>query len=192
MTNHVCRTAECASGFAPRYHCIFAAPRRPSERVPRLPHRLSGDSPTTRMGLRAAQLDWARRRAIAGDGCGYVPDYVLNLRAPLTPAALLAFERGGGSGPRTELGRSCHATSAGHRGAFSPGRPRPELCCTRTAPDGSDAHRFDDVTGPMVKRVARLADDSRTLAALRDARLPRLLSGKLRVRDAERDIAPAI
>jgi type I restriction enzyme S subunit len=37
-------------------------------------------------------------------------------------------------------------------------------------------------------RIWNNVDESRTLAALRDLLLPRLLSGELRVRDAEREV----
>jgi type I restriction enzyme S subunit len=45
---------------------------------------------------------------------------------------------------------------------------------------------FDRVAAPAMERVAVLEQESRTLAALRDALLPELISGDLRVPDAER------
>ena len=45
---------------------------------------------------------------------------------------------------------------------------------------------FDDVVDPMVTRVVELRKQSRTIAALRDALLPKLVSGELRVGNAER------
>jgi type I restriction enzyme S subunit len=44
---------------------------------------------------------------------------------------------------------------------------------------------FADITAPMLARTASLAADSRTLAALRDTLLPKLISGELRIPDAE-------
>ncbi len=45
---------------------------------------------------------------------------------------------------------------------------------------------FATVTNPLLDRFAHAESESRTLAALRDALLPRLISGELRVPDAER------
>jgi type I restriction enzyme, S subunit len=45
---------------------------------------------------------------------------------------------------------------------------------------------FDRLIGPMVDRQVQATQESSTLAALRDALLPKLLSGVVRVRDAER------
>lgn len=45
---------------------------------------------------------------------------------------------------------------------------------------------FEDIVGTSRVRVACACEESRTLAALRDALLPRLISGELRVKDAER------
>jgi type I restriction enzyme S subunit len=43
---------------------------------------------------------------------------------------------------------------------------------------------FGDITAPMLTRTASLAAESRTLAALRDTLLPKLISGELRIPDA--------
>ena len=45
---------------------------------------------------------------------------------------------------------------------------------------------FTDVTRPMIERILASIHESRTLAAVRDALLPKLMSGELRVKDAER------
>jgi type I restriction enzyme S subunit len=45
---------------------------------------------------------------------------------------------------------------------------------------------FSQATGPMLARISQSERESRTLAALRDALLPKLISGELRVKDAER------
>lgn len=46
--------------------------------------------------------------------------------------------------------------------------------------------RFDAKVGPLHQRAAKAAQESRALAELRDALLPKLMSGEIRVRDAER------
>jgi type I restriction enzyme S subunit len=46
--------------------------------------------------------------------------------------------------------------------------------------------QFDALAGPALNRIQALEEESRTLAALRDALLPKLISGALRVKDAER------
>lgn len=45
---------------------------------------------------------------------------------------------------------------------------------------------FDDLVRPFYERIIDNERESRTLAALRDALLPKLISGELRVKDAER------
>ena len=44
---------------------------------------------------------------------------------------------------------------------------------------------FESVAAPLREYVHSLGTENRTLAATRDALLPQLMSGKLRVRDAE-------
>jgi type I restriction enzyme S subunit len=51
---------------------------------------------------------------------------------------------------------------------------------------------YEDVVGPMDRRIRNLTDENRTLAALRDALLPKLMSGELRVREAEARVAEAV
>ena len=48
------------------------------------------------------------------------------------------------------------------------------------------AEAFQRVAGPMIARIVANIHESRTLGALRSALLPKLVVGKLRVRDAER------
>jgi type I restriction enzyme S subunit len=45
--------------------------------------------------------------------------------------------------------------------------------------------RFDELTEPLFHRIDSNRVESRTLAVLRDTLLPKLMSGELRVRDAE-------
>lgn len=50
---------------------------------------------------------------------------------------------------------------------------------------------FEDVVGPLLNRVRSNIEESRTLAATRDLLLPRLMSGELRMRDAENIVETA-
>jgi len=50
---------------------------------------------------------------------------------------------------------------------------------------------IDAVFAPIVESIWRRAVEARTLAALRDALLPKLISGELRVKDAKRFVAEA-
>jgi type I restriction enzyme, S subunit len=50
---------------------------------------------------------------------------------------------------------------------------------------------FEATAGPLVTRVLASCNESRTLTTLRDVLLPKLISGELRVRDAERVVAGA-
>lgn len=58
-------------------------------------------------------------------------------------------------------------------------------------PDRSILDRFEDLVRPLAERVHLAGIESRTLTALRDALLPKLISGELRVNDAERFLAKA-
>jgi len=53
-------------------------------------------------------------------------------------------------------------------------------------PTKPTSRHYAETVGPMLERVARNLEESRTLAALRDALLPKLLSGEIRVKDAEK------
>ena len=54
------------------------------------------------------------------------------------------------------------------------------------APLAAIARAFHDLVGPLHQRRVNLIRESRTLAALRDALLPKLIRGEIRVKDAER------
>ena len=56
-------------------------------------------------------------------------------------------------------------------------------------PDREVMRASDDVLGPLVQRMTATRIESRTLAELRDTLLPKLISGALRVQDAERFLA---
>jgi type I restriction enzyme S subunit len=51
---------------------------------------------------------------------------------------------------------------------------------------------FEDHVASALQRVLKSVEQSLTLAALRDALLPKLISGELRVTDAEKFIARAV
>ena len=51
--------------------------------------------------------------------------------------------------------------------------------------------RFDAQANPLHERAAKGAEESKTLTKLRDAILPKLLSGEIRVRDAEKAVEEA-
>jgi type I restriction enzyme S subunit len=57
---------------------------------------------------------------------------------------------------------------------------------TTLAPSRDVIGAFDDIADRLIARVLSACNESRTLATLRDAMLPKLISGELRVRDAER------
>ena len=56
---------------------------------------------------------------------------------------------------------------------------------------GPDRHSVADILDPLLDRASLNFDQSKTLARLRDALLAKLISGELRVRDAEHVVAEA-
>ena len=52
--------------------------------------------------------------------------------------------------------------------------------------DVSTRRKFSDATAPLVAKYLAGGDESRTLADLRDTLLPKLLSGEIRIPDAEK------
>ncbi|RQM35461.1 hypothetical protein TN91_04325 [Rhodococcus ruber] len=60
----------------------------------------------------------------------------------------------------------------------------------------ADPRRLDSAIAERITNLARVVhnarEESETLAALRDTLLPRLMSGELRVRDAEAVVADAV
>lgn len=70
-------------------------------------------------------------------------------------------------------------------------RPDDVLAIAVDPPSMAALARFDAVASPMLDRVQQARDENRTLAELRDGLLPRLLSGEIRVRNAEREVALA-
>ena len=59
-------------------------------------------------------------------------------------------------------------------------------------PPKSILNAFEKLTAPILLRFRRNFDESDTLSALRDKLLPKLISGELRVKDAERFIGKAV
>ncbi len=58
--------------------------------------------------------------------------------------------------------------------------------CLLTKPDHETAAAFDDVVSPLFSKVATNAREAETLAATRDLLLPKLMSGEIRIKEAER------
>jgi type I restriction enzyme S subunit len=58
-------------------------------------------------------------------------------------------------------------------------------------PSMSTIRTFEELSVPLLKRQKANVDESRTLVALRDMLLPELISGELRVKDAERFVKQA-
>ena len=51
---------------------------------------------------------------------------------------------------------------------------------------------FSDIVSPMLDRVVAAGQEARNLASLRDALLPRLMSGELRIREAEKQVEEVV
>ena len=51
---------------------------------------------------------------------------------------------------------------------------------------------FSSVTIPMFNRIQNNVSENHTLAELRDTLLPKLISGEIRVKDAEREVEESI
>jgi very-short-patch-repair endonuclease len=68
---------------------------------------------------------------------------------------------------------------------------RPEVVAATPVvrPDDEVLGQFSRLAGPLLAKFAQGERESRTLAALRDALLPKLISGELRVKDAEQFLA---
>jgi type I restriction enzyme S subunit len=68
------------------------------------------------------------------------------------------------------------------------GVQKPQIVC----PPGALIVAFDSFASNATNRREEIVSESRTLAALRDALLPKLISGELRVKDAERIVGRAV
>jgi type I restriction enzyme, S subunit len=60
------------------------------------------------------------------------------------------------------------------------------------SPNESVFAAFDSLVQPLYRRIVSNERESRTLAALRDTLLPRLISGELRVKEAERFVGRSV
>jgi len=71
---------------------------------------------------------------------------------------------------------------------------RPEIVAATRVIKSDDAiiRSFSHLTGPLLAKIAENERESRTLSALRDTLLPKLVSGELRLKDAERLIGRSI
>ena len=70
-------------------------------------------------------------------------------------------------------------------GAYPAVRPRAVLDTVVVLPDTRVRLAFSSLAAPLVNRLQENQREARTLAALRDALLPKLISGEIRVGDAE-------
>jgi type I restriction enzyme S subunit len=76
--------------------------------------------------------------------------------------------------------------------AYPAVRPEVVIATQAVRPNHALVERFALSTAPLIARVAVNGRESRTLAALRDTLLPKLISGELRVNGAEPYIAEAM
>lgn len=60
------------------------------------------------------------------------------------------------------------------------------------APQPEVVEAFGELSGPWFEKVHSMAQENQTLAALRDALLPRLMSGELRIREAEKQVEEVV
>jgi type I restriction enzyme, S subunit len=78
-------------------------------------------------------------------------------------------------------------TNAGSTGTKMPRTSWAEMArFSLVLPPQAVANAFTETLQPSINRIIEGIHESRTLAALRDALLPKLISGELRVKDAER------
>jgi type I restriction enzyme S subunit len=89
------------------------------------------------------------------------------------------------SGLRQELKGLVTGTSKSHQRA----QVSSILGLTAIRPPEPPSALFERLAGPLLARTLECRRESRILAALRDALLPKLISGELRVKDAERFVA---
>ena len=61
-----------------------------------------------------------------------------------------------------------------------------------TLPEEKVARNFNDIIFPMLERVISNVEENQTLSDLRDTLLPKLMSGEIRVADAEREVESAL
>jgi len=76
----------------------------------------------------------------------------------------------------------------GTSGSHQRVKPDDLLSMVVVLPPGPLRRAFNDRTGPLLRRVSANRQESLTLATIRDTLLPKLLSGEVRVQDAEREL----
>jgi type I restriction enzyme S subunit len=74
-------------------------------------------------------------------------------------------------------------------GAYPAVRPEVVAATPAVVPDSNVLTAFSRATDSLFAAIAQNERESRTLAALRDALLPKLVSGELRVADADKLVA---
>jgi len=76
----------------------------------------------------------------------------------------------------------------GTSGSHQRVKPEDLLSMVVVLPPGPLRRAFNDRTGPLLRRVSANRQESLTLATIRDTLLPKLLSGEVRVQEAEREL----
>jgi type I restriction enzyme S subunit len=77
-------------------------------------------------------------------------------------------------------------------GAYPAINPGVVTATTAVRPSDDVLRSFSGITVPLLRRMAEGERGSRTLAALRDTLLPKLISGELRIKDPQRFIEEAV
>lgn len=94
------------------------------------------------------------------------------------------------SPPKTKKEKNGAYVVGGVEGSAQPNASAQVLAGAQLGmPSQSIPHKFADFVVPLDLQMAANAQEARTLAALRDTLLPKLISGELRMKDTERVIA---
>lgn len=125
-------------------------------------------------------LEGQRRRAIAS-----TEFLVLTPRAPWTPALLYA------AASARQYQESLVAMATGTSGSHQRVRPKAALGVTLVVPPEALVPTLQESVGPMLDRIQIAHRETGVLQQLRDTLLPRLISGELRIPDAERIVSEA-
>lgn len=88
---------------------------------------------------------------------------------------------------RSKVGEAQLLSATSQTGVPAIARPTTTLKALRVIDPGAVVQRaFDALATPLAERMAAADVESRTLAATRDLLLPKLMSGEIRIRDAEK------
>lgn len=90
---------------------------------------------------------------------------------------------------RENIERLAHLADGG---AYPAVRPELVAATPSVLPSSTDMVRFAEVADPLLRRIAANRAESRTLTTVRDTLLPKLISGELRVPDAEAAVSEAM